>query len=101
LLALYFGYEPPRFCSINGQVVAGIGCPGFWAKHGWYENGKLIDLEMVPHQIRKFRLNQASKQDAAWLKNTLHREGQKFNTRVDINKDGVLALRWRRFGSRA
>jgi len=64
-------------------------------------NGKLIGLEMVPHQIRKFRLNQASKQDAAWLKNTLHREGQKFNTRVDLNKDGVLALRWRRYGSRA
>ncbi len=64
-------------------------------------NGKLIGLEMVPHQMRKFRLNQASKQDAAWLKNTLHREGQKFNTRVDLNKDGVLALRWRRYGSRA
>jgi poly-gamma-glutamate synthesis protein (capsule biosynthesis protein) len=64
-------------------------------------NGKLIGLEMVPHQIRKFRLNRASKQDAAWLKNTLHREGQKFNTRVDLNKDGVLALRWRRYGSRA
>jgi poly-gamma-glutamate synthesis protein (capsule biosynthesis protein) len=64
-------------------------------------NGKLIGLEMVPHQMRKFRLNQASKQDVVWLKNTLHREGQKFNTRVDLNKDGVLALRWRRYDSKA
>lgn len=57
-------------------------------------DGNLIGLEMVPHQIRKFRLNQASKQDVAWLKNTLHREGQKFNTRVDLTKEGKLALRW-------
>jgi len=56
--------------------------------------GKLIGLEMVPHQIRKFRLNQASKQDTAWLKHTLNREGQAFNTRVDLTKDGALALRW-------
>jgi len=57
-------------------------------------NGELIGLEMVPHQIRKFRLNQASKQDTTWLKNTLHRESQKFNTRVELTEDGVLALRW-------
>ena len=57
-------------------------------------NGKLIGLEMVPHQIRKFRLNPASKQDVVWLKNTLHREGRQFNTRVELNNDGTLALRW-------
>jgi len=56
--------------------------------------GNLMGLEMVPHQIRKFRLNQASKQDLAWLKNTLHREGQKFSTRVELTKSGVLELRW-------
>jgi len=57
-------------------------------------NGKLIGLEMVPHQIRKFRLNQASKQDTAWLKHTLNREGQQFNTGVDLTKDDLLELRW-------
>jgi hypothetical protein len=31
------GNEPPRFYSINGQVVAGIGWPGFWTCHGRYE----------------------------------------------------------------
>jgi poly-gamma-glutamate synthesis protein (capsule biosynthesis protein) len=57
-------------------------------------NGELRGLEMVPHQIRKFRLKRASKQDAAWLKNTLHRESQEFNTRVGLTKDGVLAVGW-------
>ena len=56
-------------------------------------DGNLIGLEMVPHQIRKFRLHRASNQDAAWLRNTLDRECQKFNTGVDLIKGGVLVLR--------
>lgn len=57
-------------------------------------SGKLIGLEMVPLQARKFRLNRASKQDVVWLKDTLHREGRQFNTRVKLTKDGMLVLRW-------
>mgnify|MGYP001544761681 CR=1 FL=1 len=57
-------------------------------------DGGLISLEMVPHQIRKFSLNRASKQDTTWLKNTLHRESQEFNTRVKLTKNDVLALGW-------
>ena len=57
-------------------------------------SGTLMGLEMVPFQIRKFRLNQASILDAKWLKNTLHREGRQFNTRVELNDEGMLALRW-------
>ena len=54
----------------------------------------LIKLQMVPLKIRQFSLHFASIQDVQWLKNTLHREGRQFYTRVDINSDGRLALRW-------
>lgn len=56
--------------------------------------GKLIKLQLVPLQIKRYRLNKTSQEDAVWLKNTLHREGRQFNTRVELNKDGTLALRW-------
>ncbi len=58
-------------------------------------SGALTGLEMVPLQIRKFSLDRASKPDAMWLRNTLHREGQVFGTRVKISDDGALALRWK------
>ncbi|MGB5179640.1 MAG: CapA family protein [Gammaproteobacteria bacterium] len=57
-------------------------------------SGKLMKLEMIPLQIRQFSLHQASTQDAEWLINTLHREGRQFNTRVETNPNGRLALRW-------
>lgn len=56
--------------------------------------GKLVELKMIPMQIRQFRLNYASEKDAQWLKNTLHREGRQFDTRVEINPDGSLVLQW-------
>lgn len=57
-------------------------------------SGKLLGLQMIPLQIKRFRLNKTSTKDAVWLKNTLHREGRQFNTRVELSKDGTLALRW-------
>lgn len=57
-------------------------------------SGKLTGLKMIPMQIRKFRLNQISKEDTQWLKNTLHREGAQFKTCVEIDPDGSLALHW-------
>lgn len=56
--------------------------------------GKLIGLQLIPLQIKRFRLNKPSQQDAEWLKNTMHREGRQFHTRVEINKDGTLAIQW-------
>ena len=56
--------------------------------------GKLVKLEMTPTQIRKFRVNRASKADTLWLRDVLNREGKKFGTRVDLREDNTLALKW-------
>jgi poly-gamma-glutamate synthesis protein (capsule biosynthesis protein) len=58
------------------------------------ETGKLAALKMSPMQIRQFRLNRASETDTAWLKDTLRREGGRFNTDVEVDVDGSLVLRW-------
>jgi poly-gamma-glutamate synthesis protein (capsule biosynthesis protein) len=54
--------------------------------------GKLVQLRMVPMQIKQFRLNRASEADARWLKEVLNREGKKFGTRVRVNEEGALSL---------
>jgi poly-gamma-glutamate capsule biosynthesis protein CapA/YwtB (metallophosphatase superfamily) len=56
--------------------------------------GKLVDLTMIPMQMRRFRLNYVTEKDSVWMKNTLHRECQRLHTHVDMNADGLLALRW-------
>jgi poly-gamma-glutamate capsule biosynthesis protein CapA/YwtB (metallophosphatase superfamily) len=55
-------------------------------------NGNLIALDMVPLQIRRFRLNHASNCDVDWLRRTLDRESQKFGARVERGLDGALRL---------
>lgn len=56
--------------------------------------GHLASLHMSPMQIRRFRLNRASEDDALWLKDILNREGKKFGTQVELEADNTLALRW-------
>jgi hypothetical protein len=56
--------------------------------------GKLAQLQMVPMQIKHFRLNRASRTDAEWLKEVLNREGKIFRTRVRLDEDGTLMLQW-------
>ena len=56
--------------------------------------GKLVSLEMVPMQVRNFRLNYAAATDAAWLAEVLNREGEAFGTRVEAGREGALILRW-------
>ena len=55
--------------------------------------GRLAGLELVPMQLRRFRLNRASTTDAAWLKETLNREGKNLGTGFELRKDGTLVLR--------
>lgn len=55
----------------------------------------LISLELVPLQIRQFRLNQPSSNDVEWLRQTLDRESQEFETRLTLTASGRLALLWR------
>jgi poly-gamma-glutamate capsule biosynthesis protein CapA/YwtB (metallophosphatase superfamily) len=58
------------------------------------DDGMLVDLEMVPLQIRNMRLNRASRADAKWLASTLDREGKSLGTRVRHCTDDVLRLEW-------
>jgi len=58
-------------------------------------NGDLLELKLTPFQIRKFRLNRASGQDAAWLRDTLDRESATFGTRIALNEDNTLTVLWR------
>lgn len=58
--------------------------------------GNLAGLRLVPMQMRKFRLNRASRADAEWLRDTLNREGKRFGTRAELAEDGTLELHWKR-----
>jgi len=57
--------------------------------------GKLVSLEMVPTQVRHFRVNRAPEADSLWLRDTLNREGKRFGTQVKIDEDGALTLKSR------
>lgn len=54
---------------------------------------RLIGLDLRPFQIRKFRLNRASPDDAVWLQTTLDRESAQFGVRVVAGTDGSLSVR--------
>lgn len=56
--------------------------------------GKLSQLQMIPTQIKRFRVNRASTDGALWLKNILNREGSPFGTRVIPDKNNSFTLRW-------
>ena len=56
--------------------------------------GKLVHVHMTPIQIKHFRANRASRADALWLQGILNREGKTFRTRVEMDADNTLTLRW-------
>ena len=58
-------------------------------------SGRLVRFRMTPLQIRNFKLNRASRKDAAWLRDVLNREGDGRGTRVELDEDNALTLRWR------
>jgi poly-gamma-glutamate synthesis protein (capsule biosynthesis protein) len=57
-------------------------------------SGRLVALECVPFQTRRFRLQRAGRADAEWLQSTLDREGRELGTRMELGADGALALHW-------
>lgn len=57
-------------------------------------DGVLQRLTMVPLQIRNFRLNRASRDDAEWLRDVLSREGKNAGTSVRLVNDNSLILEW-------
>ena len=58
------------------------------------QSGALISLHMTPMQIRNFRLNRPTQNDAAWLCHTLDRESRKLGARVEPAEEGRFELRW-------
>ncbi len=57
------------------------------------QTGLLLELRMIPLQIKGFRLKRASPSDAAWLGETLNRYGERFGTRVELQPDLSLITR--------
>jgi poly-gamma-glutamate synthesis protein (capsule biosynthesis protein) len=56
--------------------------------------GKLLDLQMTPTQIRRFKVIRASQVDTHWLTDTLNREGAKFGVKIIVNNENRLTLKW-------
>ncbi len=54
--------------------------------------GKLIALEMVPMQIKHFKLNRASQEDASWLQRTLDKHSRRLNCRIELTADQTLKV---------
>jgi poly-gamma-glutamate capsule biosynthesis protein CapA/YwtB (metallophosphatase superfamily) len=54
--------------------------------------GDVAGLDIVPLQIRNFRLAQPSSHDVEWLQQRLDRECRKLGTKVTLNAAGRLAL---------
>ena len=57
--------------------------------------GQLLSLTMTPTQMRRFQLRRARPEGSAWLEATLNREGQRLNTRVQLDEVQRLHLQWR------
>jgi poly-gamma-glutamate synthesis protein (capsule biosynthesis protein) len=55
--------------------------------------GELAALRMAPMQARQMRLHRASEADSQWLRTVLQRASHRFGSRVDLQPDGMLALR--------
>ena len=58
------------------------------------QTGTLISLQMVPTQIKHFKVNNASEDDASWLCGVMNHESEKLGCAVEFNK-GFLWLKWR------
>ena len=57
-------------------------------------SGNLLRFEMAPFEIRRFRLQRSTAQDAAWLSELLTREGRALGTRTSVDPLNHLILSW-------
>ena len=56
--------------------------------------GELVELRIVPMQMKRFQLNRASAADAQWLRDLLNDLGSPFGTSVQLREDNSLDLQW-------
>jgi poly-gamma-glutamate synthesis protein (capsule biosynthesis protein) len=56
--------------------------------------GRLLDVRMIPMQVRRFRLNRASAEDSQWLCDLLNRLGKPFGAQAQLESNFSLTLRW-------
>lgn len=54
------------------------------------ENDRLLSLQMIPMQMKRFRLQYAAPRDAEWLLDLLKREGEKLGTKVELTSHNVI-----------
>jgi poly-gamma-glutamate capsule biosynthesis protein CapA/YwtB (metallophosphatase superfamily) len=54
--------------------------------------GDLATFEIIPLQIRKFRLDRPSRQDIEWMQQSLQRECLQFETGIILDRGGRLVL---------
>jgi poly-gamma-glutamate capsule biosynthesis protein CapA/YwtB (metallophosphatase superfamily) len=57
------------------------------------DTGTLAALRMAPMRAKRMRLHRASAADAHWLRAVLEGASHRFGSRVDLQPDGLLALR--------
>jgi poly-gamma-glutamate capsule biosynthesis protein CapA/YwtB (metallophosphatase superfamily) len=55
--------------------------------------GELVEVRMIPTQIKRFRINRASQRDSLWLRGRLDRECQHLGTRVALGNNH-FSLEW-------
>lgn len=55
-------------------------------------SGNLITLQITPMQIKHFKINNASNDDAVWLHTILNRESASFGHQFMLSNDNVLTL---------
>lgn len=58
--------------------------------------GRLLQMRMMPMQIKRFQTTRAIESDNRWLSNLLNREGRPLGTGVKMHKDGSFRLVWKR-----
>ena len=55
---------------------------------------RLLGFEMLPLEVRRFRLHRASTDDSSLLRDVLNREGARLRTRVKLGRQNALTLDW-------
>jgi len=57
------------------------------------QDGRLLDLRMIPMQMRQFRLNRAGNSDVRWLCDVLNKQSEPFGVRFDIAGEAITLQR--------